>query len=160
MPPCASAWKPSAWKSPCRSAVRPAISPRLFRKRSRAGAKWSTPPASARIRLQEYEFRVVVTPPFELGKILRRSERGLAGFFHDNKCVRNKPSARKRGGECLLGEALSVRRIEEGQRKRLDRMRGAKFGGVAAKHPGDAAEAECGDVLAQQRACLRAFVDE
>ena len=57
-------------------------------------------------------------------------------------------------------KSLAVGRIEERQRERLDRMRRAEIGGVAAIDFCHAAEAQRLDIVAQQRARLGAVVDE
>ena len=71
----------------------------------------------------------------------------------------SQPPARA-DSERPLGEALAVGRIEEHERERLERMRGAELGRVAAEDAGDAAEPERRDVLADERARLGAVVDE
>src|SRR5690242_16853940 len=91
---------------------------------------------------QKYQFRVVIRAPLKLLEAFRRREPSIRRFLHHDQCLRLEPAALARRGERLLGEAFAVGRIEEHQRERLDRMRGAEPGRVAAKDAADAAEAE------------------
>ena len=84
----------------------------------------------------------------------------LVVFFDDYESVWEKPAAGERRTKSGLRQSQAVRRIEEGERKRFQRMRGPKLGGVAPENTRGAAEAKRGDVLAQQRACLRALIDK
>ncbi len=70
-----------------------------------------------------------------------------------------QPAAIARRDERLFGKSFAVRRIEEGDTERLQRMRRAEPGRIAAKNACHAAKAESLDILAQQRACFRAVID-
>ena len=104
--------------------------------------------------------RVVVVAPLKLGETLRRLESGACGFLDDDQRVRYKPATVARRGERLLGEALCVGRIEEGERERLDRMHRPQFRRIAPEDARDRRKAERLDILPLQRACFGAVVDE
>ena len=82
---------------------------------------------------QENQFRVVVPAPLQLSESLRRGEAGFGRFLDNDQSLRYEPTAVARGGERLFGEAFAIGRIEKDERKRLDRMCRAEFGGVAAE---------------------------
>jgi hypothetical protein len=74
---------------------------------------------------------------------------GLNRFLDDDQRALREPSAVARGGERLLGQAHAVGRIEEGERERRNRGRGAEPGRVAAKDLARTAGAERIDIAAQ-----------
>src|SRR6202030_4310457 len=109
---------------------------------------------------QKDEFGIVVAPPVDFAKSLRRGDLRLNRLFNDHKRVGGQPPAGACRRECGGRKVLSVRRIEKGQRKRRDRMGFAKLGRVAAKNPRRAAKAERGSVFAQERTRFCAVIDE
>ena len=109
---------------------------------------------------QKHKLRIVIRPPLQLLESLRRGERRRLRLFHHQQRARRQPAAVAQRGQRLFREPLAVGRIEEDQRERLHRMRRAEIGGVAAIDFCHAAEPERLDIVAQQRARLRAIVDE
>ena len=109
---------------------------------------------------QKHELRIVIGPPLQLLETFGRGERRGFRFFHHEQRAWRQPAAIAQRGQRFFRKPLAVGRIEEGQRERLHRMRGAEIGGVAAIDFCHAAEAERLDIVAQQRAGLRAIVDE
>src|SRR6201999_2837757 len=96
----------------------------------------------------------------QLLETIRRSKGRRLRLLHHHERTWREPAAVAQRGKRFFGEPLAIGRIEEGQRKRLYRMRRAEIGGVAAIDLADAAEREALDVVAQQRARLGAIVDE
>src|SRR5205807_8681151 len=95
---------------------------------------------------------IVVDAALELVEARGRRESGLRGLFHHRQRGGREPAAGARRRQRALRQALAIGRIEEDERERLDRMRGAQPGGIAAEDLADAAEPERRDILANERA--------
>ena len=103
---------------------------------------------------------VVVDAPLELGEAFRRGKAGRCRLLHHDQRTGRQPAAGARRAERLLGKATAIGRIEKGERERLDRVRRAEPGGIAAEDAGGAAQTQRLDVGADKRARLGAVVDE
>src|SRR5579864_9537830 len=123
-----------------------------LRWRSRNGAPRPRPPASRRSSEPQHdEFRIVVAAALDRRETLRRGERRFFRLLDDDQRVGLEPSAGTRRGQRFFGNTLAVGRIEKGERERLDRMRRAELGGVAAKDAGHSAASSTNSVNAAPR---------
>ena len=91
---------------------------------------------------QKNQRRIVVVPPFQFLVPLRRLEPRVGRLLHHHQRARHQPAAGARGGQRFLGQALAIRRVEEGERERFERMRRPELGRVAAENARDAAQAQ------------------
>src|SRR5262245_2321135 len=107
-----------------------------------------------------YEHRVVVAAPLELIEAGGRGERRARRLLHHGERTLDEPPAGAGRGERSLREALTIGRIEEGERKRRQRMDAAELDRIAAENTRDAAQAERLDVFPHERARLGGIVDE
>src|SRR5947199_2389273 len=104
--------------------------------------------------------RVVVAAALELVEAGGRGEKRARHLLDYGERTGDEPTAGARRGERAFGEALSVGRIEQGERERRQRMSGAELDRVAAENARDAAQAERLDVFPHERARLGGIIDE
>ena len=93
---------------------------------------------------------VVVAAPLELVEARGRGKGRIRRILDDGERAGSEPAARTRSGECPFGERAPIRRVEEGERERRQRMNGTELDRVAAENARDAAQAQRLDVLAQE----------
>src|SRR4029079_13416148 len=83
---------------------------------------------------QEDDLAVALFAALEFLEAFRCGELRVLRFLDDDQCLRREPAALAHRCHRLLGQALAIGRIEEHEREWLERMRGAKLRGVAAKN--------------------------
>ena len=111
-------------------------------------------------RLKDRDLRVAVSPLVDKGEADRRDDLDLRRLLHHAKRIWLKPSSLDERGERRSSQTLSVRRIEEGERKRAAGRRRTELRRVGAPDARHAAERQRLDIGAQKRARLGAVVDE
>src|ERR1700761_2507921 len=113
-------------KSCRRSAARPIISPNSRPTKSSAGLRSCMTPVLRRIKSKKYELGIVIGAPLELDETLRWHKARLGGLFPPSQGSGGGPPAGARRGERGRRKVPAIRRIEEDETERLDRMGGAE----------------------------------